>query len=235
MRLIFLHGGPGYPDYLEPFFSDAFQDDIKPVFYSQIQTDPISIEDLVAELDQKVWADSRPVILVGHSWGGAFAVEYYRRKFPPHIKGIVLIGAFLCADDATTEYRRELELRRLENPTTEQVFLTPSEVSLAGSLIDRLTASFNVRCFRALWDGFISAFDARSFIASSKIPVLNIFGENDIRIPARKVREYSKLSPFVKNVEIEEAGHFPFIHEKDREAVTRAIEGFAIQLSDLSV
>lgn len=225
-RLIFLHGGPGYPDYLEPFFSKGFPANFETVFYSQLQADPIAIEDVVAELEQKVTAASNPVVLIGHSWGGALAAEYCQRKLTPQIRGIVLIGAFLCAEDATKEYHRELEIRGLESPTTEEVFLVPSEYKPAQALMERLKSSFNLRVFRALWEGFVGGFDARPFIQTSGIPVLNVFGEHDIRIPARKVREYAALSPAVRNFELRDTAHFPFIHERDRLQVIAEIVKF---------
>ncbi len=37
ITLIFLHGGPGLPEYLEPYLKDQFQAPIQTIFYQQKQ------------------------------------------------------------------------------------------------------------------------------------------------------------------------------------------------------
>lgn len=225
--LIFLHGGPGYPDYLERFFQGRFPSTIRTTFFSQQQRDSTTVGDLVAEVGEKVSREGEPVFLVGHSWGGVLAVEYLRRTCDRGIKGLVLIGSYLCTEDVTKEYEKELERLNLHKPTMEQVFLTPDEAREVGDLIPELDKTFNRAVFKRLWSDFLSTFDLREYVKSADIPILNIFGERDIRVPARRVRTYSDLSASVRNLEIPGAGHFPFILEPHRAQVVAAIAQFA--------
>lgn len=212
---------------MERFFVGRFPAKFECDFYSQRQRDLTGIEDLILELADHVNAQGDRVYLVGHSWGGALATEYLRRTNDPRVRGLVLISSFLCADDVTTEYRKELETLGLESPTLEQIFLTPKEVKIAGSFISDLNKTFNLKVFNKLWEELVGGgYDAREFMRSIKIPVLNIFGEKDVRIPARRIRLYEELSPNIFNFEIQESGHFPFFLSENRETIIKRIESW---------
>jgi len=164
--------------------------------------------------------------LVGHSWGGVLAIETYRRTMDSRIKGIVLIGSYLCASDPTVEYDIELERLGLKNPTTEQVFFTPEELAISHDFVNRLESSFDEKICNQIEKDFFGQYDVREFVKTISIPILNIFGEKDIRIPARQIRSYSKLSNKVQNLEIKNAAHFPFILPEHRTQVVLAIKRF---------
>jgi pimeloyl-ACP methyl ester carboxylesterase len=225
-RLIFLHGGPGYLEYLKPFFAREFPKEFETVFYSQKRLLPVSVDDLIEELDEKVLKKNVPTFLIGHSWGGPLAVEYWRQKAHHHIKGIVLINSFLCADDVTVEYEKEKQARGLRMPSTAEIFLTPAEIGPSGNLIHQLDLSFDKNVFESLWNSFVKTFDARPFVKNSRLPILNVIGEKDVRIPARCTRLYGKLSPHVKNVEIKGSAHFPFILPEHRQTTVSEILKF---------
>ena len=225
-KLIFLHGGPGYPDYLEQFFSNQFSDDVETVFYTQLQKKDTSMDDLLAQIGSHVGEGDEPVYLVGHSWGGALAIDYLRKTDDPRIKGIVLICSYLHVEDLTVEFRKELARLKMKDPTPTEIFLAPDEVDEAGDLMAHLDRKFNKVFFKKISDEFISKFDALKFVQKMKIPILNVFGEFDVRIPTRRMRLYSKLGPHIRNVEIRGSAHFPFIREKDQKQVVEAIETF---------
>jgi pimeloyl-ACP methyl ester carboxylesterase len=224
--LLFLHGGPGYKDYLEQFFANQFPSDIQTVFYSQLQKDPITVEDLLNELHEKVRESNHPIYLVGHSWGGVLGLQYLR-QFPDHkIMGIVLINSFINFHDATTEYLKELESKKLYNPSLEQIFFTPIEARTNPTFIRWLESHFNEQVFQQVWGAFASTFDATEFIKGMKIPALNIYGDLDIRIPARRIKTYAELNNQIQNLEMEGAGHFSFILEDNRKLTVQAILKF---------
>lgn len=50
-ELIFLHGGPGYPDYLAEYFRDAFSPGFGLTFYDQAQGPHIRLKNLIIQLD----------------------------------------------------------------------------------------------------------------------------------------------------------------------------------------
>ncbi len=223
-KLIFLHGGPGYPDYLEQFFANQFSDGIETVFYTQVQKATTTIDDLIEQLAEKVNGDR--VFLLGHSWGGALAVEYFRRTNDPLVKGIILVGAYLHVNDLTLEYHKELARLKMKEPTTEEIFLAKEEYAEAGDLISYLNQNFNKANFKKISQEFLEKFDALLFVKRCKLPILNVFGEKDVRIPTRCIRKYETLGPHVKNVEIRKSAHFPFILEHDRKQVVEAVENF---------
>jgi pimeloyl-ACP methyl ester carboxylesterase len=221
--LIFLHGGPGYADYMERFFVGRFPGEIECAFYTQRQKHLTGVEDLILELADHVNAQGDSVYLAGHSWGGALATEYLRRTNDSRIRGLILFGSFLCGADVTTEYRKELADLGLESPSLEQIFLRPEEAKIAGNFIPDLNRTFNLDVFNKLWPEFVVNFDARDFIRNIRIPVLNIFGEKDVRVPARRIRAYGELSPRVENFEIADAGHFPFFLPRNRDRIVEKI------------
>ena len=78
-KVIFLHGGPGFTDYLQPYFDDIFIEH-ECVFYDQSQGKDIKMSDLIAQLDEQVNNCSSKPILVGHSWGGVLGTEYAKQN-----------------------------------------------------------------------------------------------------------------------------------------------------------
>jgi len=227
--LIFLHGGPGYTDYLQPYFENQFSSiDFTTTFYTQSQSPDVTVEKLTHELGQHVHSPN--TILIGHSWGGVLAVEFLKRTQDERIKGVVLIDSYLCSDHVTLEYKKELSNLGLIQPTWEQIFFTPREREAAQPLLATLQTTLNEPIFHKLWGEFASNFDHRSFASQMIVPLLNVFGDRDIRIPSRVIRSYAQLNPRFQNVEIQEAGHFPFLLEADLRQVVSAIDEFSREL-----
>ncbi|MGE3682048.1 MAG: alpha/beta fold hydrolase [Bdellovibrionales bacterium] len=224
--LIFLHGGPGYGEYLEEFFSKSLSTYLSCIFYEQLRKHPIAIEDLIQQLLVKMGTEASDIYLIGHSWGGVLAMETYRRTLDHRVKGIVLIGSYLCASEVTVEYEKELEILGFKNPTTEQVFFTSQELDISPDFPKRLADSFDEKICDQIERDFFGQYDVREFVKTISIPVLNIFGEKDIRVPARRLRTYADLSNEVRNLEIESAAHFPFILPEHRARVISAIRDF---------
>lgn len=226
-KLIFLHGGPGYDDYMSRYFEGKFPETFELVFYTQLKSATITIDILVEELGQFIGPG--PTILIGHSWGAVLATEYLKRTKDEHIKGIVFINGFLCTEHITTEYKKELAARGMQKPNLEQIFFTQRELPHTASLHSLLKSTYEETTFRTLWDNFVSRFDNRKYAKLMKVPLLNILGDGDIRIPSRIVRTYADLNPKIRNVEILGAGHFPFLLDEDLKQVAQAIESFVLE------
>jgi proline iminopeptidase len=103
--IVFLHGGPGGDfrymlDLGAAGTPDSLVADHRLVFWDQRGTGlsrrhprtEISMEAYLADLEALVDAVSpaRPVILVGHSWGGAYAA-WYTARHPERVRGLVMI------------------------------------------------------------------------------------------------------------------------------------------------
>jgi len=225
-RIVFLHGGPGYGEYLERFFADSLSSYFSCVFYEQLRKLPITIDDLIIQVLQKMGTDNGDVYLVGHSWGGVLAIETYKRTRDPRVKGIVLISSFLCAADSTTEYEKELASLNIQNPRIEQIFFTPEELQVSSEFVKHLDASFDENICNQIERNFLDDYDAREFVKTISVPVLNIFGERDIRIPSRRQRTYAQLNNRIQNFEVKGAGHFPFLLPEHCIEVVSAIRRF---------
>jgi pimeloyl-ACP methyl ester carboxylesterase len=227
-RLVFVHGGPGYVDYLEPFFKQAFAQSFESIFYTQNQSESVTVQNLVQQLSHQISASR--TVLIGHSWGGVLCLEYLKQIPDSRIKGLVLLDSFLCVDDITVEYKKELSFHNLSQPTLEQIFLTTEELKLHPHFIKDIESTSNPKILEKLWNEYLSKVDFRSFVSSITLPVLNLYGEKDIRVPARVIQTFASFSPRIENHPIPDAAHFPFLLEKQRKEIVRAIARFCERL-----
>ncbi len=222
--LIFLHGGPGLPDYMKEFFDGKFPTR-EVIFYSQTQN-IVSIDTLFKELDSKIQSSLlNEVYLVGHSWGGILAIEYVRR-FRTAISGIVAIDTPYDSSIELDYERRIKELGIQEDDPNRKIFLASIERDAWGERIENLISSTNLKVFNTIYETFLKNFDLKKFIRATKLPILNIFGSEDVRVPAQSIRSYASLSQNLKWVEIQGAGHFPFLLESHRNLTISSIENF---------
>jgi pimeloyl-ACP methyl ester carboxylesterase len=114
--LIFLHGGPGFPEMrLFRYFSAPVEKSFTVVYWEQRGTnksfDPripkssMTVEQFIADLDELVDAmrkrfDNDKIAIYGHSWGSALGVLYAAR-FPEKVA--VYVGAGQIGDWSATE------------------------------------------------------------------------------------------------------------------------------------
>ena len=145
--LIFIHGGPGFSDYLKPYF-DGLEPQFKCVFFDQKKGGAIQIGDLLEQLEKIVKAETNKVVIVGHSWGGILATEYVLRH-TNEISGLVLMSTGLSASDLK-EYRNELARLNLDNPTSEQLFLAAGEHEIGKPFLDETWKHFSEETFESL-------------------------------------------------------------------------------------
>lgn len=216
---LFIHGGPGFQEYLRPYFS-AIPDGR---FYGQ--KSPIeTVDEAVQELGTQIGA--RPgVNLIGHSWGAILALEYASKH--ANVKSLVLMSAplsFECEKD----FAEEAQKRGLANPTPVDFFLSSEERKDPAciSAIEKMMATFNPASIQNIFENYWSRFDLRPALSKLKIPVLVTYGSEDIRVPASKQREYRKLNPKIKTAEISGAGHFPFLLKAHRDELHKLLLGF---------
>jgi hypothetical protein len=63
---------------------------------------------------------------------------------------------------------------------------------------------------------FLTGFDLERVLVDLRIPVLNVFGDSDIRVPVRTLVPYAKLGLDVENFSLPHSGHYPFLREESR-------------------
>ena len=219
---IFLHGGPGFRDYLRPYFS-SLENKFRCVFFDQVRGDTITIDDQLAQLDQILCVEAGRIVLVGHSWGGVLAIAYASR-WPGKLAGLVLISTGLNYSQWTAEFRAELKALNLEDASPEEIFLTPAEQDLGRPLLDSTWASFSSETFESLSSSFLQSYDLVTPFSKLKMPILNIFGSKDVRFPTRVTGTFRTYNDQVVDFEIPSAGHFPFVLQANRDKIVEMIE-----------
>ena len=219
---IFLHGGPGFRDYLRPYFVNLERKS-RCVFFDQVRGDTITIDDQLVQLDQIVSAEAGNIVLVGHSWGRVLATAYASR-WPEKLAGLVLISTGLSYSQWTVEFKTELKALKLEDASPEEIFLTPAERVLGEPLLDSTWASFSRETFESLSASFIQSYDLVSAFSKLKMPLLNIFGSKDVRFPARVTGTFRTYNDQVVDFEIPDAGHFPFLLQANRDKIIEKVE-----------
>lgn len=222
--LIFLHGGPGFKDYLRKYLS-GFEKNFNCIFYDQLRGPDVTIEHLLDQLNDQVTNQNSKVYLVGHSWGGVLAVAY-AIKYSNLISGLALMNTGLSSHHWFDEYQLEKEKLGLENAEVKDIFLTKDELSEGLPLLDFADRTFSEETFVSLNQTFLNNYDLIKDFSKLKLPILNIYGEKDVRFPKRVTEQYGKLNSSVINLEIKNAGHFPFLKQQGKEEILEGIKKY---------
>lgn len=224
---IFLHGGPGFKDYLRPYFTQL-EKRFECIFYDQIRGSKVTIQDQVNELHSHVLKAAKKVVLIGHSWGGVLATKY-ASVHEDKLAGLVLMSTGLNALQWREEFRTELKNLGLEDASPEEIFLTPAELDLGKPVLKTTTESFSEETFDNIFSTYLSNYDLTKAFQDLQIPVLNIFGEKDVRFPLRVSKSFQKMKKDVIELELPNTGHFPFLLIENRKKIAALIEkNFAV-------
>lgn len=220
MTFIFLHGGPGFKDYLRPFFND-----LNSIFYDQLQGDNVTLEDLIVQLDQIVDLTPGSKVLVGHSWGGVLAGEYASR-FENKLSGLVIMSTGLNFKHWNDEFKEEKKRLGLENAAPEDIFLTSTELAVGRPFMDETWVGFSGETFDSLYESYIKTFDLTEKLQKLKLPILFIYGDKDVRFPVRVAESIKSILVNITELKIENAGHFPFLKEENRKKIKSGLTAF---------
>lgn len=220
--IIFLHGGPGFQDYLKPFFEEL-KDDFECIFYDQVRGPEIRIENMLSQLDEIVCSISGKIILLGHSWGAVLATEYAGRN-QSKLSGLVLMSTGLSHKHWKDEYHKEVEDLGLTDAGPEQIFLTPEEVEQGASFLDSSWLTFSEETFININKSYLEKYDVTPLLKLLKIPVVNIYGEKDIRFPARVAKTFHLFKSDMIDFQISNVGHFPFLQNAGRTQIFKILK-----------
>jgi long-chain acyl-CoA synthetase len=150
----------------------------------------------------------QPVVLVGHSFGGAIATEFALRH-PERVQRLVLIataGAFKLSPFFRLGLNLPNWLLRLVGPFTRQWLSAPPH---ALKPFYRQTLSQWVG-----WDKF----------AALKLPTLVLRGHRDLLFEQPLFEQVARTIPAAEEIDIGASGHMVMLERRD--AVNRAIERF---------
>jgi pimeloyl-ACP methyl ester carboxylesterase len=239
-RAVFLHGGWGadHEDLLYGFLPLA--GDLRLTFYDQRGSlrspcdEPPTAQDHITDLEELRRAlGERRLILVGHSMGTWLAMAY-AEAHPDRVAGLVLLAPVWPTPEAPgvepsprwerPEVAAELAREGLELPRRRAD--GPRGWSVNHRIIFAAVNLHDVTKWRAVrppWayatDAANSAarsmpedYDFRPALAALDVPVLVVQGDDDY-LPAAT---WTDEIPGVERVEVDEAGHVPYIDRPDR-------------------
>lgn len=221
---IFLHGGPGFSNYLKPFFQDLAVDG-KLVFYDQLKGPETTIENLIQQLDEIVNNLEGDKILIGHSWGSTLGIEYVSR-FESKISSLVL----MCSGLNFKHWKIDFDLHKQENGLVdappENIFLSEKERGEWKGFLDGLWDSFSDETFESLFEGYIKFHDLVGSFSKLSRPILYINGSEDHRFPAKIAKKVASYNSSVEAFEVVDAGHFPFLNAENRKNIIQKIRDY---------
>ena len=176
--------------------------DKPPSGYRMSQT----ISDLISVLDTLGICD--PVVLVGHSFGGAVASEF-AAAYPQHVSHLILI-----ASSGEYHLKRAFHLA-LKLPHTTLAGLAPLTRNWLGAP-PAILKTWHEQTV-ANWNGW-------SLFRSLNVPTLVIRGHHDRVFEKQFFEEVARAIPGAEEVDVGASGHMVMLERRD--AVQRAIDRF---------
>jgi proline iminopeptidase len=262
--LLFLHGGPGYNSYsFEAQAGKALESRLKMIYLDQrgsgrserpwsgAYSVPVMVEDIEALRKQ---LGVPRLALMGHSFGGALALEY-AAAYPQHVSKVVLVSAASSIPDACAarvaflEKRYPAELGKARAAAAERKE-TPDDCffafnSVADDIRERVNDETMFPDMKKVEEQ--RAADAKSGLRNTgelggalwnkgflsyrftrferlNMPVLVLAGEEDYAIGLPAQRALGRQLPKAKVVEYAGAGHFLYLDAPQR--FTRDVVAF---------
>ena len=163
-----------------------------------------------------------PVHMVGLSFGGAVALEFYRRHSAT-VMSLVLAGAYAGWSGSlpleVAEQRLEQCLQASQLPPTEfSATMLPTMFStLATNGVDAFAASlteFHPAGFRAM--ALACAADLRDVLHQVQVPTLLLYGDQDVRAPLSVGQALRAAIPNSELVIMPGVGHVSSVEAADR-------------------
>lgn len=124
------------------------------------------------------------------------------------------------------KYREELKDKGLDNLPAEEVFLSPIELKDGQSFLNDMWNGFSEESFDAIFNSYLKEYNLVNRIHEINVPFLNIFGEKDNRFSKIVTKSFKNKNHKIKEVEVLNAGHFPFLEKNNREYIISSIVDF---------
>jgi proline iminopeptidase len=236
-KLLCLHGGTGLDySYFLPFVEPLAQQ-AELIFYRQGDRGALDIAGLVEELDAVVNSlNASDLVLLGHSFGGALALEYLNRIAHPPIRALILVSwvydkewfsisrtrhAAWLAELARQASQRALQQAapppsaedRVKQQLTSYVplFFTPPFHAVGTQILANI--HYNPALFETIFNGYLTTFDLIEVVRNLQLPTLSIAGDADGMVDVQYIRQALSQNPRIESHELKDVGHFPFVEQ----------------------
>lgn len=166
-----------------------------------------------------------PVILVGHSFGGALAVSYVN-SYPEDVTRLLLAAPAILVNDMYPTYLKKaginLGLVDLSTAVSQSRAVVQQQIRLSffdpnlqdDSVWERRLRDYELA--RATSDVLktLAFKEMRPYLKKIKKPVCAIWGKNDTVLPVDHGRELTELVKDVQLVELDDCGHIPMLEQR---------------------
>ncbi|MEW5869609.1 MAG: alpha/beta fold hydrolase [Chloroflexota bacterium] len=164
------------------------------------------LEDLVSALDRL--GVSEPVVLAGHSFGGAVVAEF-AAAYPERVSHLILIAT-------SGEY--------LLNPLYRFLLRLPVTLLSSLAIFTRRWLGAPPHALKALYEHNLSVWNGWALFRGLKVPTLVVRGHLDAVFKQPMFEEVARAIPAAEEADVGASGHMVMLER--REAVNRAIERF---------
>ncbi len=243
--VVVLHGGPGMTqDYLLPQMLELAKDH-EVIFYDQrgsgksldteINPQYINIDRFTEDLEQlRLGLGLKKLVLIGHSWGCKFAINY-SAKYPDTVSSLILLNPGWACNEGKEIYFNEFAKKSEPIKNSLEPFfkyedfekLNDQEIYDAYQMLhsvyfydtknlEHLTLKINktselhgFKCREMLNSQSINLFPE---LKSLKMPTLIVRGDQDIT-PEQTVQEIKEAIPNAQLIHLKNCGHFSHVEQ----------------------
>ena len=241
--VIVVHGGAGLPhEYFHPALSNLSR--FAKLVYFDRRADTLStgtsqqmatLEEMAEDIDAlRIALGVNRVTLLGHSFGGAIALNY-ALSHPDNVNRLILVSASAVIENP---YEAEKRILKKLTPAERTIYSSNEGGKGAASPCDRVLRRYGVlyrhyfhklipyEFDRGVYTAYFDAFAKKQALASEdkgldveaklseiKVPVLIFAGKHDLVTLPDQTAEMAKGLPKSKLVVMEHSAHFPFFEE----------------------
>ncbi len=123
-------------------------------------------------------------------------------------------------------YNKELESRGIEDISRDELFFTESELEFGKKMFEHKSwDNFCGDTFDSIFESYLEDYNLLKDLASLDLPILNIFGDRDLRFSKTVTTSFKQYNKNIEDLEIKNSGHFPFLINSNRDLIVSKIVG----------
>ena len=187
--------------------------------YGEIHTMEFMAEAVKAVLDS---AKVEQCVMLGHSMGG-YVTLAFAEKYPYMMRGFGLLHSQAMADNDDVKQKRldSIEIAAQNKPKYIIDFVTTlfddSKMTLHSEIkeVQDISIETPLEGLAAAQRGMAARPDRLAVLRDAQVPVLFVYGKNDVRIPIELAMAQASLPKYSEIMLIGDVAHLSFIEERD--------------------